>query len=191
MNQNTPAEVNIFWRRFFAFLIDLVFMMFIGILLMLPLSLVSQKETQTTGLAIILVLILWLGVAFSYDMILTKLLGGTLGKKILKIKVVDLGQSPLSWERSAGRAFSRVLHMFLSNFIIKLLLEDKIMENLKLALDPLQLASHGAASVFLTISFLWILSILILYTGYYFYFFTQNRQTLHDLMAGTLVVRKR
>ena len=188
--QSNTLEVTIFWRRFFAFLIDLVLMMLAGVLLMLPVILTSQKGPGGT-MTILFASILWLGLVFAYDIVLTKLMGGTLGKKALKILVVDLGQGPLSWGRSAARAFSRALHMFVANFIVRLSLEDKITEKLKIAQDPLQLASHGPASILLTTLLLWILSIVILYAGYYLYFFTQNRQTLHDLMAGTLVIRKR
>jgi uncharacterized RDD family membrane protein YckC len=190
MQEERPLEVTIFWRRFFAFLIDFALMAALLILLMLPIFMTSQQGPNGTFPTLI-VAIVWLGLVFAYDIVSTKLMGGTLGKKALKITVVDLGQNPLSWGRSAARSFSRAFHMMTFNFIARLLLEDKIIEKITLAQDPLQLASHGLRSLVLTVLLLWILSVIILYSGYYLFFFTQNRQTLHDLMAGTLVTRKR
>ena len=189
MQEEKPLEVTVFWRRFAAFLIDFLLAILLLVLLMVPVVLAAQNGSSSTWIAL-LVALLWLGMVLAYDTVLTKLLGGTLGKKALKLKVVDLGQNPLSWGRSAARSLSRALHMVTFNFISQFLLEDKMIEKLKIVQDPLQLASHGPNSIWFSIVLLWILSVVLLYTGYYLYFFTKNRQALHDLMAGTLVVRK-
>lgn len=113
-----------------------IFLMFVGVLLN------ANKSVQF--IIIISMLIAIPVVKFFYHIIMESTAKqGTIGKRILNIKVCDLQGERLSLVHSAGRNLAKLL------------------------------------------------SVLPFFTGYMFSFFNRNNQCLHDMVAGTLVIKDR
>ena len=156
-----PAK---FGRRLLAYLIDMLLLMvgYIAVtsigLLLISLSAAGSISTlqnqnsseHITGLAGLLIGGFFLAVVLIYVLMLVlwwlyyawfeSRFGGTAGKLLLGLKVVDLWGAPVSFKRASGRFFSR-----------------------------------------------W-LSILTFYIGHLLAAFTEKNQSLHDMVAGCLVI---
>jgi uncharacterized RDD family membrane protein YckC len=147
-----------FWIRLLAYLIDRTIISLVAVPLFIVLILPSvirvvhvarQNQEPTPELIAALVstvfgfvLIAMVG-QWLYEALLTSSSWqGTIGKKVLSLKVTDESGNRISFARATGRFFGKVL-------------------------------SH-----------------LMLHIGFIMAAFTQRKQALHDMIAGTLVLRK-
>ncbi len=146
-----------FWRRFFAFGIDVIFMFIVvtgadavlGYLLGIDVkpsggiqAAVRAGVKQAAGAFLGMMLdsaILWL----YWSLFESSALQATLGKMALGLQVTDLHGNPISFAQATGRNFAKLI------------------------------------------------SGLICGIGFLMAGWTEKKQALHDIMAGTLVVRKR
>jgi len=134
-----------FWIRFAAYLIDTVLMAAVFCPLGLILGVVgAATETQNSApmaAANIFINIASIAIGWLYEALLdSSSWQGTVGKKLLGLRVVDLNGNRISFGRATGRYFAKVL------------------------------------------------SGMICLIGYIMIAFTEKKQGLHDLLAGTLVV---
>lgn len=137
------VEAAGFWPRFFARLIDVVLSSMLVLLSVSFSSYIARDlmgdVSSPGGIALTISLAaLWL---WTYYALIPYRLGGTVGKKLLQIRTVDLEEEPLS----LGRASLR--------FVSKMFTEA------------------------------------LLGLGYLTYFFTKERKSLPDLLAGTKVIK--
>jgi uncharacterized RDD family membrane protein YckC len=164
--QTEPApagEIAGFWRRLGAFAIDLILLMIIGavlgVLLFDPLARMGAYA-RLIGFAIALA---YFGICNS------RLTGGqTLGKQWLGVRVVDANGQPLSLPRSLLRYIVLGAPFFLSG------IAPESQEGMTSALGFLYALAVGGSA----------LAIVYLYL-----FNRRTRQSLHDLVVGSYVVR--
>jgi uncharacterized RDD family membrane protein YckC len=124
------VEYANFWTRFIASLID-------GLILMIPNLIINFLVDDLLIKSVLPYLIFW-----PYYAILESGEGqGTIGKKVMKIKVTDMNGERITFMQATGRYFGKII------------------------------------------------SALILLIGYIMAAFTSKKQALHDIMAGTLVVK--
>lgn len=175
-----------FWRRFGALLIDVILVLavlcLLGALAMGVWKMFGGAITVETLLNQPIILSAAASV-LAYDVFMTKKYGGTVGKLLMGVYITDLGGNPLGWGRATARLFSKVGHYWVFSFlgflVINLLAKAAGMD---LTQEEVIVPIFGVL--------LFVLRTLMEFSGYYFAFFTKKRQALHDLMAGTLVVRK-
>ncbi|MFO7607562.1 MAG: RDD family protein [Desulfurivibrionaceae bacterium] len=156
-------EISGFWRRVGAFFIDAIILGVFGLLLGL---FFSQQFVELGG---------W-GRAFGfpiaaiYFVILNSRIGGgqTIGKRALKIKVVDETGELLDLPKSTLRYSIIGIPYFLNGAIIP----ESILYPFGFYLLSLLVFGFGIS------------------IGYLFIFNRNTRQSLHDIIAGTYVVRK-
>lgn len=119
-----------FWQRFFAILID-------GFILIIPSYIFNSMFGPRSFSAFTANIILgWL-----YESILTSSnWQATIGKRALRIKIIDMQGQKITFGQATGRHFAKIL------------------------------------------------SFLIVLIGYFMMLWDEQKQTLHDKMAGTLVV---
>lgn len=111
-------------------------------------------------------------------------LQATLGKLLLDLRVTDIFSRRLSWSRACGRHLARFTAL-IPLFYALLLIPSVIGEN------SLLTASHPILSVslysFVVFLFLCFFSFLLI--TYLAAIFSSSQQGLHDIIAGSLVVR--
>lgn len=169
-----------FWRRFLAVVIDHVLGFIVGFPLVMLAAVVGKKfgatgEQVISHEAQLTVILILLGMA--YDILMTRKYGGTVGKLVMRVYITDLGGNPLGWGRATARLLAKLGHGAFSASMLTLTLV------VELAQESSLLSLLGSS--------LRVLSLFLFpFFGYYFALFTKKRQALHDLMAGTLVVRK-
>ena len=187
------------WRRIFAYLVDglLLFVVMGSIGYLIYKMLVPADSSQEVNLRILTILIslstvVVLLVSQIYEIVLVKKYQGTLGKLLLKVKVTDLGGNPLTWGRSAARSLVKTGHIFLGGLIADFLLKSTstgIQEKLTaLGMPPSD--SKAAMMLALGSAAIGLLSFVITMSGNWMCLFNGKRQALHDMMAGTYVVKK-
>jgi len=142
----TPAYAG-FWWRFLAYLIDLAISacIFFPLGALLGVAIVASGEDPNSasmlgaraGLNGVSIIVTWLYYAFCES----SSWQGTIGKKVLGIRVTDLNGNRISFGKATGRHFAKIL------------------------------------------------SALILGIGFIMVAFTEMKQGLHDMLAGTLVLR--
>ena len=146
-----PVEYAGFWRRLFAVLIDSIIMQIIvlvpalavGLALGIAAAAAGQDEQVIEAAGQLLGMVLGLVIGWLYEGLLTaSSRQATIGKMALGVMVTDLNGNRISFGRSTGRYFSKII------------------------------------------------SFLPLMIGYLIQPFTERKQALHDLIAGTLVVKK-
>lgn len=142
-----------FWIRFLAFLLDSVilsvvwvplFLIFLLPSLVKTISQVNRDEPPPAEFfaAIFLMIPLFFAIAWLYEAWTTSSSWqGTVGKKVLRLKVTDEAGNRISFGRSTGRFFAKLL------------------------------------------------SRAIMHIGFIMIGFTERKRGLHDMLAGTLVVR--
>lgn len=142
-----------FWIRFLAALLDSVvlsvlwvplFLIFLLPSLLKTISQVNREEPPPAEFfaAIFLMIPLFFAIAWLYEAWTTSSSWqGTVGKKVLRLKVTDEAGNRISFGRSTGRFFAKLL------------------------------------------------SRAIMHIGFIMIAFTERKQGLHDMLAGTLVVR--
>ena len=113
-----PAE---FFNRAIAFVLDLIFLTLIsvgvGVALFFLFSRISADPTLGFLSAILLFGPQFLVLSFLYEALTTKLYGGTPGKRLLGLRVVDDSGNDLGWGASVARAFLKILLNFIIFFI--------------------------------------------------------------------------
>ncbi|MFI8145483.1 RDD family protein [Acinetobacter sp. ABJ_C5_2] len=154
-----PSYTAGFWRRSFAFIIDVVLVsLFCGLIVSIFSSFLHQHSVISTLLGYLCV-VLYFGLLNSHLN-----LGKTFAKQLLKIKVLDLEGNDLSVSLSISRAailFAPLCLISLSDYI----------ENFML--------SWGIKLLFIC------LQILIIY----FYLFNgRNRRSIHDFISNSIVI---
>lgn len=169
MNESNHQTINArqpwlagFWMRFFALTIDLLIIGIFGFLLGLLLEdFFSSLGTWGRGIGYAIALI--------YFGILNSDLGNgqTLGKRLLKLKVVDQHNQSISVFRSLIRSSILFLPYFLNGF------------------NPRELSINSSLT--------YILAVIIFGLGlnitYLYIFNRQTRQSLHDLVVQSYVVK--
>ena len=187
------------WRRLFAYLVDglllFVVMGSVGYLIykaLVPADSPQEVQLRVLTLLISLSTVVVLFVSQVYEILMVKKYQGTLGKILLKVKVTDLGDNPLTWGRAAARSLIKTGHMFLAGLVADFLLKSTstgIQEKLSaLGMPP----SDAEAAMLLAIgaTAIGLLGFIIAMCGNWMCIFTAKRQALHDMMAGTYVVRR-
>ncbi|MCH1627590.1 RDD family protein [Ferdinandcohnia quinoae] len=93
-----------FWMRFWAYLLDLIVIGSINRILIYPIFRaldISLSEREIFSAASIATAVIF----FLYFVLMTKFFNQTLGKMVFGIKVVSLGQQPLTWNTVIFREF--------------------------------------------------------------------------------------
>jgi uncharacterized RDD family membrane protein YckC len=187
------------WRRIASYLVDgllmLVVMGSIGFVvykLLTPTGGSQEDQVRILTMLLSLSTVLVLLVSQAYEIIMVKKYQATVGKLLLKVKVTDLGGNPLTWGRSGARSLIKVGHVFLAGLIADFLLKSTstgIQEKLTALGTP---PSDAKAAMMLALGSMAIglLSFAISMTGNWLCLFNAKRQTIHDMMAGTYVVKK-
>lgn len=174
----TPSYAG-FWLRFAAYLIDYVLMTMVtcplGIAFGVVAALAEGGASSPAGggpvanaMTAVLYFISFVGTWLYYALMECSGWQGTVGKKVLNLRVTDLDGGRVGFGKASGRFFSRLV-----------------------ALVPLVL---GGALVYVTESVailvvMMIVTLVIAFGGYIMAAFTERKQALHDLMAGTLVLQ--
>ncbi len=170
-----------FWKRVAAFLIDLIvgfigmlpIVLILGLLLIRPTGDYGYNKAQWNGLGTLV------GIIFTwiyYALMESSSYQGTVGKKLLKIKVTDLKGRKIGFGRATGRHFSKILLPVFSSILLTIFVLNIIKWGGRL---------HDILTVFLMLLF-----VLLFSAGYIMVAFTQKKQGLHDIMAGCLVVNR-
>ncbi len=156
-------EISGFWRRVGAFFIDAIILGIFGLLLGL---FFSQQFVELGGWG----RAIGFPVAAIYFVILNSRIGGgqTIGKRALKIQVVDKTGELLNLPKSTLRYFIIGIPYFLNGAIIP----ESILYPIGFFLVSLLVFGFGLSIVYL------------------FVFNRNTRQSLHDIISGTYVVRK-
>ena len=163
---NEEKDVRIiagFWKRLFAFIIDLVLLGIFGMVLG-AVFFDFLAELGPSGLLI------GFTIAFLYFGIQNSSIcnGQTIGKRILKIKVVNKEHETISVQRSFGRFMILGPPYFLNGAPL-----------------PMFFNEHYTLTVFVGIIVFFGLAGII----YLYIFNRKTRQSLHDLIVGTYVIK--
>lgn len=105
-----------FWIRVVANLIDSVVLfipLFIINFVLQMMTLMADSEGVIVGVLTVLILLNLIIVALYYILTTSSKMQGTVGKKLLNMRVVDAGGNRIS----AGRSFGRFLSYMLSGFL--------------------------------------------------------------------------
>ncbi|MCP4265769.1 MAG: RDD family protein [Candidatus Brocadiaceae bacterium] len=168
-----------FWRRFVALIIDLFVMWPIGILLGHFLNKNGLVFTLIDNLSI-----------FAYSILLHGICGQTLGKFILKIKVLTILERKISFKSAFIRnaiplflAFLLIIYMYYYYPEILLFNNDDVLDKLlEKHIEKLHINSPIVILLLLNIGW-YMLEILTMFTN-------NKRRALHDLIADTVVIKK-
>ena len=158
-----------FWRRFIAWIIDVVILI---PLLILITFLIAESGIMAEQGGALLIYLTWLFASSFYVIRFWALRGQTLGKMLMRIKIVRSDMGSISGGTSILR-FIALISPFLLIIIISLSLALFIG---KYALGYLLYFGIPAAPVLIFIPFLWVI-------------WDSNKQGLHDKFARTYVVK--
>lgn len=164
---STTVRYAGFWRRFVSSICDfIVLYLFLGILY-------SIRNLPVEWIYFTISIIQWL----YFTLLENSKWQATLGKLALRIKVTDQNGNRVSLLRANARYWSKapLILMILIGPLIAALLEATTWN--KPILDV------AVGRVILIVVF-------IVFIGFIMAGFTQKKQALHDIIAGTLVVRK-
>jgi len=181
MLQNPPMVYSTFWRRVGAQLLDILFILPV-------MALAVALGALGRGTYIVLAVLMWL-FNFGYYVYLVKRFGGTPGKLILGLRIVQLNGLPVSYQQASLRYIVFLVLStcsFLALVAATLAMTDADYASLDwnhrnptlLALAP---SWHPWVERLLHI---WTLGLLIVMLT------NSERRTTHDFMAGTVVIRK-
>jgi uncharacterized RDD family membrane protein YckC len=159
-----PPEIAGFWRRSAAFLIDTLLLGLVGMCL----GLVFGEQFEAMGawgrMVGFLVMVAYFG---SMDSRLYQ--GSSLGKRALDIRVVTTAGAPLG----VGRAVLRGAVFYMPYFLNNVALGNGYSNIVLPALQAVLVFGLGGA------------------TAYLYLFNRRTRQSIHDLLVGSIVVRAR
>lgn len=163
LNEEKPARLICgFWRRLFAFIIDGIFLGLFGLIIG---TVFFDFFAELGGIARLFgftVALLYFGIQNS-----SLCDGQTIGKRILKIKVVNKETKTISLQRS----FARFMILGPPYFLNGALLPPNLLNNFFVSLLLGLIIFFGLAGIV-----------------YLYIFNRKTRQTLHDLVVGTYVV---
>ena len=170
LNQKNRSNINIgfgispicnFWRRIFAFIIDGSLFSIIGLILVINFFDFFIRNSIISFLFSYVIIIIYFGI---FESILFK--GQTLGKRLLKIKLVNRENEYLSLKKSVLRSTLFFLPSILgySCYVFKI---------------------H---QTYVTNTFSYLAFYLSLLIVYFYLFNTKTRQTLHDIVFSSYVV---
>jgi uncharacterized RDD family membrane protein YckC len=166
------------WRRFFALLIDGFFVSFFLYSLILTMRPLGSSFTEVLSL-VISIEIVTLALILFYFIWTTGKFGQTLGKLVMGIKVVDVEteQHPIGYRRAFYRMIPFVI-LGAAEVICFLFIDADI------TFKSLRVTLSGIRRIFLIIGILWALVELVIMLTH------SRRQSLHDRMAGSVVVKQ-
>jgi uncharacterized RDD family membrane protein YckC len=103
-----------FWLRFAAVFLDAIVLFIVALLLRLVLGLpaIQTINNAPSGLALVTEQLLSFVTGFLYETILIARFGATLGKMACRVHVVTSDGSTVSYGRSVGRYFAKLLSAF-------------------------------------------------------------------------------
>ena len=186
---SAPTYDN-FMRRLGAAMIDTMAFLFIYVLcLLLLMAFLDLRRLEEVELFEPYGFILDC-IYFSYHCLMVKKYGATLGKMLFKIHVTSLTGARVTWRQAALRALGAIAFYLLPGQVAPFLWE-KPLAGLLEALEPALAQGLGVKGVFLGVG-VFVLVLFWVALGlcdYLAYFFNKKRQTLHDIIAGTVVVR--
>jgi uncharacterized RDD family membrane protein YckC len=159
-----------------------------------PVYIGSLSGFLSTPLGIIFMIL-----SLTYGTVMIKLYQGTVGKILCKVKITTMTGKALTWQRSAARCLLQQGHILLFGGLTYILMESRFQEwanNLQKLLsgdttfnDPIVLRTMVMFTLFRLLGNVLTncgLSLL----GDWVCLFNKKRQTLHDMIAGTVVVRR-
>jgi len=181
MLQNPIVIYSTFWRRVSAQLLDVVFI--------LPVVAISVALAGLgRGTYVVLAALMWL-FNFGYYIYLVKRFGGTPGKLFLGLRIVQLNGLAVSYQQASLRY---IVFLFLSTCsFLALVVATLAMTDADYA--SLDWRHRAVAQVALAPSWypwterllhIWVLGLVIVMLT------NSERRTIHDFIAGTVVVRK-
>ena len=150
-----------FWRRFFALFIDSIIVGILGTVV----SFIIGASIHLNYLVAFLIAVLYFSLGFW-----GKVKGGTIGKRLLALRVIDLSGHGLNY----GRAFLRSLPIAI------LLVSNETREGLPQLAYPLSIPTNIMAYAITVFVFLALLISVI---------FHPQKRGIHDMLAGTLCVK--
>ena len=202
-----------FWRRYAAMFVDNTFISFVsliyGLMIVAIASVINSPEVPE-----FFINTSFLPVFFMYHIVCIKKFGYTLGKKLLKCKVVkDKTGETLSWKNSSIRFFGTIMFSFVlviplsyhiatnpSQETISSQAADNIdinddidFENEVLGVESELKNStdtfvHDDENLPDYLGVFAIISLTIFIVGYFMTLFNGKRRALHDFMAGSVVI---
>ena len=162
-----------FIQRVAASLVDMV--IFIPII---AASFYNTMDMKNLGLAMLLIL-----VSFLYKPLMEYYYGATLGKMAMKLKVLDLNFEDISMGQSFSRAFPWIISTVVNLIVTYLMFQDPDFYDAIGFFAFGQYSNEFAASSYNTYAGLVLLISII------FIFWEKRKQTLHDKVAKTVVVK--
>ena len=184
MEESLPPVKNIygnFWYRFVAVIIDAIVLGIAAFIIGIPLGLMfagDMLQMQLASSAVSLLLYIVYGS-------ITESSGwqGTIGKKVLKLKVTNLEGDALSF----SEAMVRNMIKYWASFVIVIV--PYISDIKPFVPDPNGDPSHIFANMFGSPYMIMTMTIGLVSTiGYVIAAFTARRQALHDIVAKTVVL---
>ena len=168
-----------FWMRFAAYLIDYVAITLVTCPLGMALGVVGALADQGAGgppgrgvvtnvVTVIAYVISFVGTWLYYVLLETSGWQGTVGKKLLSLRVTDLDGARIGFGRATGRFFGKMIGLVPTIFAFAALL---LLESVALFVVLL------------------IITLVISFGAYLMVVFTEKKQALHDMLAGTLVLQ--
>ena len=165
-----------FWLRFAAYMIDAILITMVTCPLgavIGAMSALAEQGAASGGMSVAMTVVVYVisfGVTWLYYALLeSSSWQGTLGKKLLNIRLTDLDGDRISFGRATGRYLGKMLSGVL--FFVVVIFASAIDDN------PLLLI------------FGMLLAFLVSLMAYAMAAFTEKKQALHDIVAGTLVLQ--
>lgn len=165
-------KYNTLYARFFALILDSI--------LLLPLGILSEwsEEFSDAPVKFQLIKIFIYSASFFYVVLMHYFFGQTVGKMLMKIKVLDLSEKPISFFQSVLRDIAQLLSIFV--FVIFGDPEFFINQSK----DVAEFAKNPVANSFYILLMIYGLADIIVF------FTNEKRRALHDYIARTVVIRE-
>jgi len=162
-----------FGYRVGASLVDmLIFIPLIGI------SFYNTMAWKNLGIAILLAL-----VAFFYKPLMEHYFGATLGKMAMKIKVLDLNFDEISMGQAMIRAFPWIISTMVNIYVIVLMFNDPDFYDANGFMSFSEYSQGFGPSAYNNYA------AIVLVISIIFMFWETKKQTLHDKVAKTVVIK--
>jgi uncharacterized RDD family membrane protein YckC len=146
-------------------------------ILLLPLAIIDQL-VRDSGLQpeIIIALLFIVSISYSiYFITMHKIFGQTVGKMLMKVKVLSFDESPIKFWQTVVRDLPQIL-LVTASFIFENPLVNATAETNSESLDILK-------SPIVILSMMWGIADIICF------FTSEKHRALHDFIAGTVVVK--